>query len=116
MDRKTIETPLKKYISKVTHTLNPESIILYGSFARGKATEWSDIDLLVIGNFTIKSKKKLLDALFDLSRDIETEGHIFDVRGLTKEEFERASHLTIYHEAKKEGVTVYRKNEKKYFS
>jgi predicted nucleotidyltransferase len=48
-----IETlPERKYLRRLLHTLPPtEPVVLIGSWARGTvASEWSDIDVLVVGN------------------------------------------------------------------
>ncbi|MBI4698748.1 MAG: nucleotidyltransferase domain-containing protein, partial [Nitrospirae bacterium] len=43
-----IESYLKTIIEKITNNFNPEKIILFGSYAYGKPTKDSDIDLMVI--------------------------------------------------------------------
>lgn len=42
---------IKKYTDQIAEEFNPEKIILFGSAARGKATETSDIDLLIIMDY-----------------------------------------------------------------
>lgn len=41
---------LQKIVSQVKDGYNPEKIILFGSYAWGKPTKYSDVDLLVIKN------------------------------------------------------------------
>ena len=50
MDRKTIKQPLNQFVKKIVKTIDPDRIILYGSFARGNASTWSDIDIAVVGS------------------------------------------------------------------
>jgi len=39
---------LARFIEIVTQQMQPECIILFGSFAAGQVSEWSDLDLVVI--------------------------------------------------------------------
>jgi len=55
------------YCKEVARKLKPETIILFGSFAKDDVNEGSDIDILVISNF----KENFLDrikVLLDLNR------------------------------------------------
>lgn len=105
MDRKTIEVTLKKYVKKINTVVNPRKVILYGSFARGTATEWSDIDLLVIADFNKKNEFELMNKLSNIGSEIDS-SHLFDIRVLKMKDYENMSHLSILSEAKKEGVTI----------
>lgn len=63
---------LKKDIVQRLMPLNPEKIILFGSYASGEANEKSDIDLFLVKNITpeesdsfeIEAKIKLLDIIY----------------------------------------------------
>lgn len=50
LNQKRYEKPLEEFVSKILKRFNDEvvSIILFGSVARSAATEYSDIDLLII--------------------------------------------------------------------
>jgi len=41
-------TQIRKYARQIGRDFQPERVVLFGSYARGKATEDSDVDLLVI--------------------------------------------------------------------
>ncbi|MFQ5628797.1 MAG: nucleotidyltransferase domain-containing protein [bacterium] len=43
-----IDTKIRRLVDKIVSELSPEKVILFGSYAYGKASEDSDIDLLVI--------------------------------------------------------------------
>ena len=45
-----VSKTLPKAVKKIAETLNPEKIILFGSYAYGNPTPDSDVDLLVIMN------------------------------------------------------------------
>lgn len=106
MDRKTIEITLKKYIKKIKTVIKPQKVILYGSFARGTATEWSDIDLMIITDFKKKNEFNLMNKLSGIGSKIDSE-KIFDVRISQREDFDNISHLSILSEAKNEGIVIY---------
>jgi predicted nucleotidyltransferase len=50
MDEQDINQWLMVAIRRLEHTLNPERILLFGSWARGTATRRSDLDLFIIWN------------------------------------------------------------------
>jgi len=52
-------TKIEKYRDLVIEKLNPDAIILFGSFATGDFNEGSDVDILVIANF----KESFLDRI-----------------------------------------------------
>jgi predicted nucleotidyltransferase len=43
-----LDAAVSDLINRLSGTLTVEAVILYGSYARGTAHEWSDIDLAVI--------------------------------------------------------------------
>jgi len=102
MDRKTIKKPLSQFVKKIVKTVDPDKIILYGSFARGEASTWSDIDLAVIGSKKLNELDKITDS-------IESK-FCFDIRGYKKEQFDKISPVSVYSEIKREGIVIYSKN------
>lgn len=42
------EEKLKEFVEKISHGVNPKAILVFGSVAKGTATEDSDLDLMVI--------------------------------------------------------------------
>ena len=46
--RKVDEELLKEMVRRILEVTQPDKIILFGSYARGNATESSDIDILII--------------------------------------------------------------------
>jgi uncharacterized protein len=84
---------------------NPERIILFGSQARGTADKKSDIDLLIISDFT-EDRFKLIRNMRLALLSID---YAFDVIVLTKQEFERDKKYpgNIARYASKEGILLY---------
>lgn len=82
----------------------PERILLFGSYANNRATDYSDVDILVVANrFNTISYEKRLDVLYDLTTDLRPDFHVY---GLTPKEYKRASPLTILGEIKKHGIDM----------
>lgn len=72
------------YVQKVVEELNPQAVILFGSFARGDIHEGSDVDLVVIANFNGPFLDRI-KLLLDLNRGI---GLPIEPIGYTPEEFQ----------------------------
>ena len=108
MGANKIQSEIKQYIQRLKKAVNPESVILFGSFARGEATKWSDIDLLVIADYKIKQEERA-DILYKL-HDGLVKNHDINVFGLTKKEFEATKPWSLFADVKKEGLILYQKN------
>lgn len=63
----------------------PEKIIIFGSYARGKADEFSDLDFVVIK----KTEKRFLERLIEVAKLIDTELGCVDVFVYTPQEIQR---------------------------
>lgn len=109
MDRKKIDRPLKQLVEAIRKNINPQRIILYGSYARGDATAWSDIDIAIIASFSNMTIKKRLEVLDSVADSIKS-NYMFDLRGYNQKEFKSISSVSIYSEIKKEGIVLYSKN------
>ncbi len=65
---------LKKYVEKVSKTIQIHAAILFGSRARRDHNAWSDYDILLIGEFRedyLERLKMLLDLASDIKLPIE---------------------------------------------
>lgn len=56
--KKPDENLLKDLVERILKVTQPEKIILFGSYARGEATEESDIDILIIQNSDLPRYKR----------------------------------------------------------
>ncbi len=61
---KRIKKIILDIAEKIKRNYNPEKIILFGSFAYGKPTRDSDIDMLIVK----RTKKKSMDRWFTLKK------------------------------------------------
>lgn len=105
MDQTKIKTELNQYIKRLEKKIHPKKVLLYGSFARGTATDYSDIDILVIADFPKMKDEERFDMLYDLHKDIPSD-HDFHVYGMTQEEYQNKPQWTIVHDIKKEAILV----------
>jgi predicted nucleotidyltransferase len=74
---------LEKRIIETFQSVNPKKIVLFGSFARGDADSYSDIDLIVV----YPTQKRFMDRLEELYAlwDINCSA---DILAYTSEEYE----------------------------
>ena len=68
---KSVETNIKRYIEKVKEHYNIETVILFGSYAKGLNTADSDIDIAIISP-DIKNKYDDMAVLMGLTWGIDT--------------------------------------------
>lgn len=110
MASKTIKFPEKivnHYIANLKDKINVKGVLLFGSFAYGKPTKHSDVDLIVVS----PDFSKISDRLIWLSRmrdDIACQ-IAMDIIGYTPREFNNLEkHSAIGAIAKKKGRWIYK--------
>lgn len=81
-----VSKTLPQAVRKIVETLQPEKIILFGSYAYGKPTPDSDVDLLVIMETNAKQKDRYLA----VSRALSPRQFPVDIIVRTPEEVKRA--------------------------
>lgn len=110
MASKTIEFPQKivtHYINNLKNEINVKGVLLFGSFAWGKPTKHSDVDLIIISpNFSkINNRLQWLSRM----RDDVTHQIAMDIIGYTPREFNNLEkHSAIGAIAKKKGKWIYK--------
>jgi predicted nucleotidyltransferase len=95
--REFVKVALEKYEDKI------EGIILFGSVARGKAKEDSDIDVLVVGDVS-------LEELVDISFPILLEyGELISAKDMEKDHFEflAREEYSFVRNVLRDGVVLY---------
>ena len=82
-------------------------VILFGSYANGKATELSDIDIAVILNYDAdwQTKQKIIDLAFEAEGD---SGRLLNVIVFSRNEFENRSidSLMLIENITEQGIPV----------
>jgi len=98
---------LTEISQRIARAFDPERIILFGSHARGNASERSDVDLLVIAR-TAAPKPRRSVPIYSLLRDYPFSK---DILVYTPEEVEAYRHLktSLIHRALDEGIVLYEK-------
>ena len=112
MPEKTVKFPkrvVEHYIETLNKKINVRGVLLFGSFAWGKPTKHSDVDLIIISpDFAKKQFRNRLQWLSRMRDDI-TYQVAMDIVGYTPQEFatiEKES--AIMAQAKKKGKWIYR--------
>ena len=92
-----------KAIDEIAKSVQPERVILFGSYARGTATRDSDVDLLVLFDRPIDSREMRVA----IRRLLGGMSFPKDILVAQTEEVERAPLGSIVADAASEGVVVY---------
>ncbi len=69
-DQKTVMDIANRYAKEVEKVIQAETVILYGSYAKGNASGASDIDIAVIVNGLSEDWLEVYTKLYKLTRDI----------------------------------------------
>lgn len=104
MTREELLNDIKARLQRA-HGERLQGVILYGSEARGEATEDSDIDLMVLLKGPIKLWRDIgatVDALYDLELEVPRPIHAMPVDA----EAFQAGEYALYRNVKKEGIRV----------
>lgn len=102
---KTIKEVATEFAKELQKKIKVERIILFGSFAKGKAKKDSDLDLLIISrSFEKMNPWQRIDVLAKARKNYEFP---MDYFGITPKEYEKASPLTILGEIKETGRVVF---------
>jgi len=99
------EKTLEQAVSLLVEAASPERIILFGSFARGEASEGSDLDFVVIENNVTDRRREIVRLL----RVLEPHDIPADVFVSSPRFFDEWKDVpgTLLYEASREGRVVY---------
>ena len=94
---------VKKYAEKLREKKYPFSAIyLFGSYAKGKAHKWSDIDIAVISDKLKRNKDENENLLWHIRREVDS---MIEPHGFTVKDFQDNNDPMVY-EIKKTGIKV----------
>ncbi len=103
MDRKKLIKELEDFKKRIEEKYGVNTIILFGSRATGKYQEDSDVDLIIVGQFSGRNsltRSPLLYDYWDLDLPV-------DFLCYTPEEFEKLKNkVSIVREALSEGIII----------
>ena len=99
------ETFISTMVDRIVRGFQPSRVVLFGSHARGAATEWSDVDLLVI----LPNAPDKRDTAIEIRRALGDLPVCKDIVVATPEEVARRGHLvgTLLRSALREGKVLY---------
>lgn len=107
MNKNNQKKIISEVVEKLKETYKPRKIILFGSYAYGKATEDSDIDLFIVKN----TGKRMVDRFVDVKRIIYKPGLRIPISPLvyTPKELEERLRMgdNFINEILKKGVVLY---------
>ena len=92
-------------VDRIVGRFQPSQVVLFGSHARGTASEWSDVDLLVI----LPNVSDKRDAAINIRRVLGDLPVCKDIVVATPEEIAQRGHLvgTVLRSALREGKVIY---------
>ena len=100
--QKAVDEFVEKVSDKYSDRI--DSIILFGSVARGEAREESDIDILIVTKVEdFRLRRTLIGIAFDIL--LQT-GENISVKAISKDDFERYKNFSFLSSVISEGVKV----------
>lgn len=96
---------IETMVDLIVKAFNPLRVILFGSWARGTANEWSDVDLLVVFP-TVEDQREMAIEIRGVLRDIPV---CKDIIVSTPDEIRRRGHFigSVLRSALREGKVLY---------
>ncbi|MCX7048597.1 MAG: nucleotidyltransferase domain-containing protein, partial [Candidatus Sumerlaeota bacterium] len=96
---------IQQYLAVLSRSgINAHRAVLFGSFARGDATEWSDIDLVVIApEFDAKKERPQIEQLWKMTRHADTR---IEPIPCGEREWETDEARPILEIARREGIMI----------
>ena len=96
---------INHYVSKLKQKINIEQIILYGSYAKGNANEWSDIDLYIVSNDLPENELKGTNG-FQLDCLVGKYDPRLEVLGINPSQLKSPIEKTFFEEVKINGKLI----------
>jgi len=97
---------VRRTITHLQEKVKVERAILFGSFARGEADEWSDVDLAVVSpDFERMGHRQLMKLLVEVGLVVDS---AVDVRPYTPRELKEARPTNFLGQILAEGRVVYK--------
>lgn len=96
---------IRKVVQQIIEGVHPERIVLFGSYAYGRPSRDSDVDLLVV----MKSDKRPIERTIDVSKLLRFYPFPMDVLVRTPQEIRRRLRMgdSFFEEVMKKGKVLY---------
>ncbi|MFH1029946.1 MAG: nucleotidyltransferase domain-containing protein [bacterium] len=103
MSNQEVKKIIKEYAKKLKEEkYSFSAIYLFGSYAKGKASKWSDIDIAVVSDKLRRNRDENKFLLWKLRMGIDTR---IEPHGFTRQDFKNNCDPMVY-EIKKTGIRV----------
>lgn len=107
MDKNELIIKLQEYKKQVSKKYGVKKIILFGSYSKDLATEESDVDLIIIGDFESKGNLQRAPIFYKEWHLVHNIDLPVDIICYTSEEFNKLKNqITIVKEAVEEGMEI----------
>ena len=106
----SLQASLDEIVQRLVEGLQPEQIILFGSYAYGQPTKGSDLDIMVIVSESTEPSYRRAQKAYRCLRGIKTPK---DLVVLTRDEFERQARVvtSLARRVKERGKVLYERRE-----
>jgi len=110
METGNFQQSLEKIVQRLVEGLQPEQIILFGSYAYGQPSEGSDLDLLIVVSDSTEPPHRRAQKAYGC---VGAVGVPKDLLVLTREEFERQARVitSLARRAKDRGKVLYERRK-----
>ena len=104
----TTEAIISDMVNRIVRRFDPSRVMLFGSQSRGAASEWSDVDLLVVMG-EVADKRQ---AAIEIRRSLGDLQISKDIVVTTPDEIAQRGHVvgTVLHAAIREGKILYERS------
>lgn len=106
--RKELEGELDRITSVLRRAYDPEKIIVFGSFAGGATSKWSDLDIAIIKDTSMRFIDRLKHVAHLVDSSVATDFVVY-----TPQEFQQMvrENYFVREEILQKGTVVYDKNK-----
>jgi predicted nucleotidyltransferase len=106
-DREELDLIVNDYVTKLKEKITIDKVVLYGSYAKGLATEFSDIDLMIISSELPLNKPKGANGFYlDQLVGLESINPSLEVIGVNPKNLLNPVSKSFFDEVLRTGIDV----------